>query len=357
MINMNTIINIIFTETDPYIEKKIIIEDGNKNLVDCILEGLHDLIDEFTSSNADKAEIEYINSMKGDYPTLDFSEYYLDYEQMIEYDKFPYVLKDGVYNWGISFDKVSIDDFIETHDLQSNRQINVLAYYSGGGDGEEIISNIIDWIIPIYLFLKKTSDVYSVFDFAKKIYNYFREFKNEVASYFDVIDLLEKKDEWNYEDLRKRFYNIDQSLLEMILIQAGFEKKGSTYCKACNKVGRIDNSEEDLFGESSVTNEELEWLSQNIYYLNRKLTSIFCQLYCINSDLEVLVNDLIESYLSNNSDVLKRGSGFKYVEFEEDLDDLIYDEERIEEINDKTDCFMMYLNDIENYIFSKMNLN
>ena len=239
---------------------------------------------------------------------------------------------------------MTVEEFLITHDLIEEGEIYASVGYCAGGRGDELISAIITWIPVLYKIISVPSTVNDFLKFTRLLFQSFKGDNNDVASNFDVCEMLTSKDVWNEYELSTRLQYIDVSLLELLMNQNGFEKQGDNFYRTEIKEGSLGKDQTDY----SVTNTndlessiwgvqskygKLEDLENDLYFVNKILTSIICQLDYLNSDLKEMALELVSIFIRMNHLTLKKGDCFRFIEINEKMTNYdIIDDETIERL-------------------------
>ena len=188
----------VCTKTD-----EIHVEDLDKNLMSCIKEVAdRDLILLFYYPDTDK------------------------YDSLLNEGKFPFILKEGQYNWHVSPDEVTVRDFISTFEIDEEATIILKETGFGKGDRVTYVSAIVEWIPFIIIAFNDLGMVLTASKVFQTIMPYYHKLigkDNKVVSPYDFLKMLNSRDSWTMKELQSRT-TLDEKMIECMLIQGGFKK-------------------------------------------------------------------------------------------------------------------------------------
>lgn len=281
--------------------------------------------------------IDCIRSVVGENCCISFCNYYSNANLMNFERMFPFIIKDGVANWYVPFDKVSIGDFRKTHHLGPEDAIHaeIEAYGGAGDDFSEIISWIVDNWETINNGIDMLSSSIKIGNFVQKIYKYFSNGKHRIPLFRDVEESIWEQNKWDSNELMKQLKVPDLEFLDYILHSAGYERIENTYHKKSDDVDSQEtNYEIDCIWGKSACNSLISVLTQRIQELNILLTDIKFRVENLDLDIfdkmEDYINELIvkwEPYLNTGENlcfIMLTDLPHKYdlVDLEEDVDRL-----------------------------------
>ena len=280
------------------------------------LEEKPDVVRFITVDSLDDNLYHYCRLSEGENCFFSFDEYYHSSFAMT-YDKcFPYILRNGQYEWNVPYETVSIREFISTNQLSETDTIYInVNNFGGNGEGLSVITG---WIVAIWPTIKNTfgtiANTITIVDGCKKLYDWIK--KKGKPEALDVREMIQRREEWTLSDLKSVTGLSDEVILDILLISSGFEMDDDKYIKNNENVDKIENlyslDDEIVFGSECGEGQYLG-VNYNINSINKKMAELYVLSDYYNSDCyEAMlskVNDTIQCW----EDYIMEGQDFQYI--------------------------------------------
>ena len=156
-----------------------------------------------------------------------FDRYYGKSELMSPGRMFPYILRDDVYIWNVPYSDVTIQEFLDTHNLTEHDMIEA-EVDNVGSAGEMLLRLYQEWVSfaevagSVVDCIGRGMTVYSV---VKWLYCSFGRKKESKPKVREFYQFLVSRNRWNVKALAKQL-NADEPFLKSMLEAIGFEDRG-----------------------------------------------------------------------------------------------------------------------------------
>ena len=249
--------------------------------------------DEAVLRNVDSNLIECVQNIGTHEGTAYFDRYYPMYFTEIPFEGcFPFILKNGKYEWHVPTQEVSVRDFMNTHNISDGETITLYEGGIGGGLLETYISVIVDWIPILLNDAGMAFTATQIYKMIMPIYHKLIGKNNKVASPYEFLEMLRSSDTWTMKELQART-TLDENTIECMLMQGGFNKVESEHLYR-----RSETDDEDLlWSEDNLSIEEDLWGEYHIYNANEDLclneVAEDEDLYEEDEDPQTLISELL----------------------------------------------------------------
>ena len=241
---------------------------------------------------------------------ITFNRYYENSAIMFEGNMFPYILREGKYIWNVRYDEVSVDEFLNTHQLSRDEEI-IIEIDNVGGAGELFQSLYQEWI-SILPILKDTLEwvgsVWTVYEIVRHVRKSFGKKKKDKPKALEFYKFIVKRNRWNLQDLIKQL-DADEELVKIFLMAAGYEEVRGIFTKNESK----NRDFEQLFFAPQKELYYNHGLNVNCYSINNEIYNInlnitYIQILCNEKNSFEILNNIKEKILeivSQRIDILK----------------------------------------------------
>ena len=321
---------------------KIVINhwDQDDNTGDFYISDTKELLVDNLSCNL----MECINMIATGENIICFDDYYrVSYTDIIYEKRFPYILKGDKYEWHVPIEDVSVGEFVDTHILAEERVIKLREGGIAGGDLTIDLSAIVEWI-PF--MLNYVGYIFSIKEISKIIIPIYRKLigrDKKAASPYEFLELLQARESWTLKELQNRT-SLDTTVIECMLIQAGFEKQGDIYINNHTRTyeeeqasyNEVEITEKKLWGEYGHENE-IDNLKYALHETNRCLTGLEILSDIYNSDYFDFMMKLIDYHIDSWNEYIYKGKDLQFIKLKKtvryisdgELDRLTYSTERL----------------------------
>lgn len=178
----------------------------------------------------DKNIVECCKKAIGEYNTICFSKYYSNCDLMNFRGKFPYIIRDGKCVWKEPYEKVTIKEFFETHNLTEKNSIYVdVDAFGGAGDFYDILTWVVDMWPMIEPYVETSGNVIGAIDLVIRCVKALGKRIKDSPSSIDVKDFVQSKREWTIEELGHKSNIQDDTILRLLLTHFGYEQHEDVY--------------------------------------------------------------------------------------------------------------------------------
>lgn len=274
-----------------------------------------------TVDSLDQNLVALVRSFVEDEALISFGKYY-ENGMLMNFDrKFPYILRNGKYEWCVPYDEVTIKEFIETNDICNENEIIIYVDVNCFGGGGDLTSQLIDWIQYFWpLVEERVVDIEEFFKYGKyfiTIIKYFSNRNKDIAFPVDVAEVINKRKSWSLDELGSVLGTDDEEFLDKLLLVTGFKRKEDVYkrrLKVFNKYrNKWDYYRTDCWNSSEKLKRhdlfEIPYLAEHI---NIILTDIKMHSIYYKSDAFDIADDKLNKVISS-SPYLERGEYFKFI--------------------------------------------
>lgn len=249
--------------------------------------------------------------------------------------RFPFILKNGKYEWHVLVKEVSIRDFMLTHSIEDEGTIVIYEVDAGGGDFDDLILDIVLWTPIIWNILSNTVTLLEIKNKALPLYHSLIGKDHKSISPNEIINLLKSKDEWTLNEIRNTVGLTEELLIKSLLMQTGFIQREDGSYKSSGKVALYDpwNDEtidkikkecwgdycEELYGyETDEYAFDSEHIKKLVHSLNYALTNLYLQSeYCNSESFETEIQ-VINTFIDDHCSILSKGKDMQFVKLSED---------------------------------------
>jgi len=302
-------------------------DDGKKDVVVLEVESLDVNLVETILDYVRKRDLEDGEDYCGQ---IAFLKYYDNASMMFLGGCFPYIIKDGRYEWHVPYSEVSIKDFIRTNNIKDSDTIYV-DNYSYGGD-ELGLLDFIDWVLTYYqlqqIGRKAFDDESSLIDFFKSVKAHFSDRERNLINPDDVKEAIRRKKCWTIPEAKEATGIEKDCFMEQVLEAASFEKMEDVYYRKKQTITkRLDKAREECWGplyeEGGFSEIVYEAHEINIY-----LTAIKVKAAEVGSDVFNFAMHEVDLLIDSWEGCVCRGKNFRFIEVKEEMEPL--DEEHLE---------------------------
>ena len=278
---------------------------------------------QFTVNDIELKLVDCIQDYLGGEHYISFVNYYQNANMMIFGRVYPYIIKNGVCYWYVSYHDISIKEFMITHSIPDEGIIDVEIDQFGGG-GELSILAIIGWVMAIVDYVEVYETALKCVDFICK---HFIGENRQIIDIIDVIDMVQKKAEWKLDELIPLTKCEDTIVLESVLKQAGYRFRDGSFVFDKPYWNDLLNDRIEIENPWKVEPviEEYQAIAYYLAEINKFITAIKYQKETNSIHYYNTVRFIADQLRKRWSDVICRGRYFQYLKIRknaEPLDDI-----------------------------------
>ncbi len=307
---------------------KIIIK--HHKYVDEDQERAHIYREKLKVDNLDTNLMSYIGCDDYDFYTVFFiNPYTKSYEMLLEEGRFPFVVKEGKYEWHVSPEEVTVRDFINTYDIDENATIKFEEGGLGGGGVDDYITAFVEWIPYILGYVGYFSTLKDIVKVVMPIYHKLIGKDNRLVTKKEFMRLLQSRTSWTMKELESRT-TLDSNLIEAMLTEAGFVNSNDHYIlqsidnenqdnEEIEKDSYIDEQSQKIWGETTPLESKLFELREAVHDLNLSLTGLMFLSKHYKSDAFNVMMQLVDCYVDEWEGYITKGEGLRFIVVSKDI--------------------------------------
>lgn len=264
--------------------------------------------------NPDVNLMQFLDEKKTNGYTLLFHNYYRNSRFTSLSGRYPFIIKGGKCEWHVPVEEVTIRDFALTHEIGLDGTILI---EEGGVGGWGDVDSYIELLSWVYKLICVYGAVLSLGDIAKRILPIYHKLigkDGKIASTYELVDFLKTRQEWTLQDIKNKTADIDDKIIELLLLQQGYEKDNGKYV-FCGSA--IDEDKEEQYESEEIIDEsnyEFEELKRRVETLNKLLVVLYIQSKHNNNNYYYIIEKLIDNLINDNSYYFRKGEGISVVE-------------------------------------------
>lgn len=276
----------------------------------------------FVVDNPDVNLMKFLDERKTNGYTLLFHNYYSNSSFTSFSDRYPFIIKDGKCEWHVPIEEVTIRDFAITHEIGPDGTIIIEEGGVGGWGDIESFFELLTWIkIVIVVYGAGTT----IADISKKVLPIYHKLigkDGKIAGVHELADYLKTRKEWTFHEINNKTTGIDKQIIETVLLQQGFEKEGNRYVFK-NDVCNTEKAQDCEFVKGiDACNYELEEIKRRLKELNNLMIILYIHSKDNNNCDYYVVEKMIEYFICENSNLLRKGDGASLIKMHMDNSDL-----------------------------------
>lgn len=155
-------------------------------------------------------------------------QYYTYYRWENYENACPFIKSKSTVYWNVPYNKVKVDDFLETHNIYDNTII--VEYDCLAGDSGELIDFLFQTWIAIEPIINNMGYAFTIKETIKLLANTFGKRKKKIPAFSTLELYLLKEDTWNLKQLVEQT-RFPKTALIPILEMLGFEEHDGIYYK------------------------------------------------------------------------------------------------------------------------------